>query len=194
MFKILKILSPLLLATFISFNAHASVIYTFSFENVVGTVSGRVEGTITFDFLSSISDSGIGAASQLQITSFPVGLPSLNEGDLVTNWQAQAVNLFTVVNGQITDYQFGASEGNPPTTNDSVFCLNNGGQFNIPGTPRAYICGNGENYLGDASSYVYNFSGIQGVTFSEGIAVSTPSATILFAIGIAGIFLRKRKI
>jgi len=85
-------------------------LYTFSFDNVIGTVPGTIAGTIRFDFLSSPSDSGTGPASDIRITSAPAAIPPSLEGDIVTNWTTQAANTFTIVNGAIVDYRFGASE------------------------------------------------------------------------------------
>jgi hypothetical protein len=138
------------------------VTYRFSFDNVIGTVPGTVEGTVEFDFLTSASDSGTGPASSIEIISAPAAIPASSEGDVVTTWMTQAINTFTIVNGVITDYQFGASEGAVPTASDNVFCLNNGGFFEVGGV---YVCGSGENYLGDGSNFVYNVDGIQAVDF-----------------------------
>ena len=170
--------------------ASAGVMYSYSFGNVLGSVFGTVEGTVTLDFLSSASDSGTGAASQIQITSAPAGLPALVEGNIVTAWATQALNTFTVSSGIITDYQFGASEGDPPTGSDSVLCFNNGGFFVVGG---AYVCGAGENWLGDVTSQVYNTGGIGAVTFGEGVTVPAPATLALFGLGLAGLGWSRRK-
>ena len=137
-------------------------LYTFAFDNVIGTVPGTVEGTIRFDFLSSPFDSGTGPASDIRITSTPAAIPPSQEGDIVTRWTTQAANTFTIVNGTIADYAFGAAEGVSPTVADNVMCLNNGPQFTVGGV---YICTPNENYFGDASNFVYNTGGIGAVTF-----------------------------
>lgn len=165
------------------------IVYEFSFSNVIGTVPGTITGRIGIDFLSSPTDSGTGAASSIEILSAPGAIPASTEGDIVTAWMTQAINTFTVTAGIITDYQFGASEGATPGLNDNVFCLNNGGFFVVGGV---YICGPGENYFGDAFSYVYNVDGISAVTFRR-ISVPEPGTLILFGIGLAALGLTRRR-
>ena len=92
----------------------------------------------------------------------------------MTNWTTQPANTFTIVNGAIVDYQFGASEGAVPTAADNVMCLNNGPQFTVGGV---YICTQNENYFGDGSDFVYNTGGIGAVTFglvAPGPVVNVP--------------------
>ena len=137
--------------------------YCFSFDDALGTIPGTIQGEIEFDFLTSPTDSGIGPASRIEITSTPAGIPASSEGNVVTDWAIQAMNTFTIVNGVITDYQFSAAEGVVPTWDDNVMCLNNGGFFIV--YPGVWICGPGENYFGDATSYVYNLGGIGAVSF-----------------------------
>lgn len=182
-------ISAVVFYLFFSHQSHSSVLYTFSFENQLGSVAGTVEGTIVFDFLNSVTDSGSGAASQIQITSFPAALRNFVEGDLVNLWQTRGPNLFTINAGVITDYSFGASEGAVPTRADSVFCLNNGGTFSLAGV---YICGASENYLGDGFAFVYNTGGISAVSFGPAQQVSAPITLALFSVFSFAIFVRKK--
>lgn len=170
--------------------ANADLIFEFSFDNVLGTVPGTIEGLIVFDFLSHPSDSGTGAATSIEILSAPGAIPPSIEGNDVTLWMTQAINTFSIVNGSITDYQFGASEGAVPGLNDNVFCLNNGGFFVVGGV---YICGPGENYFGDAFDYVYNVDGISGVSF-RAVSVPEPGTLVLLAIGLLGMRFTRRRI
>ncbi len=167
-------------------NVHAGVIYSFSFNNVIGTVAGTVQGEIQLDFLTSLTDNGTGAASRIEITSVPAGIPASIEGDVVTGWMTQSLNTFTVVGGTLTSYQFGASEGATPGLSDNVMCLNSGGFFVVGGV---YVCGPGENYFGDAFSYVYNVDGIGGVIF-EARQVPEPPMFALLVVGLMGLGLR----
>jgi hypothetical protein len=164
-------------------SANAGVIYHFSFSNVIGNTAGTIEGLITLDFLASTSDSGVGAASDLRITSAPVGIPASVEGADLTEWLTQAQNRFEVVNGVIADYEFGASEGSPSTLSDNILCLNNGLGFTFP-PGSAYNCGINENWFGNNSAQVYNTNGIGGVTFQQqAVTVPTPGVLPLFLLG-----------
>ena len=149
-------------------------LYTFSYENVIGSaIGGTIEGTIRLDFIQSAFGSGTGPASDFRITSAPASIPPTLEGVDATNWSTQGLNTFTVVNGQIVSYQFGASEGAPPTTADNVTCFNSGGSFSLGG---AYFCGANENWFGDGCSQVYNTDGKPAVTFGKAVTpVFTPT-------------------
>lgn len=155
----------------ITFPVIAAETFTFSFDNVAGSVPGTVEGTIELNFLTSGHDSGIGPASEIRITSAPGTIPASSQGPIVTAWTVQVQNRFEVVNGVIVDYEFGAAVG-PESRNENAFCLNNGPGFLFPSG--VWGCGQGENYYGDASLQVYNADGIGAVTFRH--APPAPSA------------------
>lgn len=138
-----------------------------------------------------MTGSGTGSASAITINSFPSTLPSISEGNDATSWLTQGLNTFTVVNGIIDQYQFGASEGLVPTGNDVVFCLNDGDFFQLGGV---YVCGRNENYLGDGANFVYNTGGIGAVEFSNATLVPVSAPTIsIFALLIAGLLARRLK-
>ncbi|MGB5258752.1 MAG: hypothetical protein WBN44_15970, partial [Woeseiaceae bacterium] len=142
-------------------------LFTFSYNNVIGNATGgTIEGTIRLDFIQSATGSGTGPASDFRITSAPANIPPTLEDDDATNWATQGLNTFTVVNGAIDSYQFGASEGLPPSGTDNVTCLNSGGLFPLGG---AYICGANENWFGDVSRQVYNVDGKPAVTFGKAV-------------------------
>jgi hypothetical protein len=139
--------------------------YRFSFDNVLGTVPGTIEGTIRFDFLTSPTDSGTGIASEILITSVPGSIPPSSEGLILTDWTYQAINTFTIDNGVIVDYQFGAT-ADPVSVDTNVFCLNNGGSFTFPAPANLWQCGAQENWYGTGYDYVFNPGGIGAVTFA----------------------------
>lgn len=144
----------------------AAQTYSFSFDNVYGTVAGKVEGTITLDFLTSSTDSGIGQASEVRITSAPAEVPVSAESLTLTAFTYQAANRFEVVNGDIVDYEFGAAAAPLDGYNELVICLNNGSSFGFPSPASIYwFCGTDENWYGNGFDYVYNFGGIGAVTF-----------------------------
>ena len=154
----------------ITFPVIAAETFTFSFDNFIGTVPGTVEGTIELNFLTSGTDSGIGPASEIRITSAPGTIPASSQGPIVTAWTVQVQNRFEVVNGVIVDYEFGAAVG-PASIDENVFCLNNGPSFLFPSV---WGCGQDENYYGDAFLNVYNADGIGAVTFRR----ATPATPV----------------
>ncbi len=144
----------------------SSIQYSFSFDGVRGlfdSIEGTIEGIITLDFLASALDSGTESACEIEITSDPLSLTP-REGSVVTSWTTQARNTFTVLNGVITAYQFGAAEGAVPNSGHFAMCLNSGGFIAVGG---AYNCLADENYYGNSFVRVFNFDGIGGVEFNQ---------------------------
>lgn len=165
--------------------------YSFEFGNVVGDTAGTVTGTIDLGFINSPTGTGTGAADTITITSAPSGFLPLDQGNVVTQWSFQGPNTFSVVNGVISSYQFGATAV-AATLSDDVICLNSGGFFWLTG---AYACHENENFLGHYPGHVYNVSGAAGVTFEQISAVPLPAGGLLLLTGLGGIaaFERRKK-
>ena len=178
--------------------AHAAKSYHFSFNDVLGTVSGTVEGTIRFDSFSSPTYTGTAIASEIRITSAPGSVPTSSQGLVLTEWTYIPKNTFTINNGVIVDYQFGAAAA-PLSPAENSFCLNNGSVFLFPTT---WQCGASENFYGDGTDYVYNSGGIGAVTFAMITSPPKPSVPVptlpmlglLSLGGLIGLFgIRKLK-
>jgi hypothetical protein len=186
------ILASTLAASVLSPLVASAALYSFSFDNVSGTVAGTVTGEIDLGFITTPTGSGTGAASSIMITSAPAALPSLDQGNVVTGWSFQGPNTFTVSNGVITAYQFGATAISA-TASDDVMCLNSGSGFSLTGV---YICLAGENYLGDGSNYVFNTGGASAVTFeqiAEPAAIPLPASVVLLGSAVLGLWGGKRR-
>lgn len=81
--------------------ASAAIDFSFSFDNTVGNVNGTVTGII-----GGLEDNATGAATSLEITSFPAGLGTPVDGTDVFAWDRIFSNQFTVTNGLITAADF----------------------------------------------------------------------------------------
>lgn len=177
--------------------AHAAQSYHFSFNDVEGTVSGTVKGTIRFDSFSSPTYTGTAIASEIRITSAPGSVPTPSQGLVLTDWTYIPKNTFTINNGVIVDYQFGAAVA-PLSYAENVFCLNNdGGPFVFPDK---WSCAASENWYGDGTDYVYNSGGIGAVTFTmitQPPSVPVPTLPLLGLLSLGGLIgffgLRKLK-
>ena len=159
-------------------------------------MSGTVKGTIRFDSFSSPTYTGTAIASEIRITSAPGSVPTSSEGLVLTDWTYIPKNTFTINNGVIVDYQFGAAAA-PLSLAENVFCLNDGGQFSFPTT---WQCAASENYYGDGTDYVYNSGGIGAVTFkmiTQPPSVPVPTLPLLGLLSLGGLIgffgLRKLK-
>lgn len=118
------LLAPLALIMLLGLqSANAAVIYNFSVNLTNGaTVAGAlpttgiVTGTIDLPFVSP-GGSGSGAARSLVLTSIPAGLDNVQLNGaavipVVTSWEHQVANSFTVTNGAVTSFYFGADTCN----------------------------------------------------------------------------------
>ena len=136
--------------------------YTFSFDGT-GTVSGTVTGEVDLEFVGA-GGTGSGAATSLTLASFPSGLGSFSAGDVVTNWEDQITNSFTVTAGVITSFEFYALTAGDDSANE--LCLNSTG--NDGGTFGEYDCLAGLNLIQtNANLYDYNFNGLAGVSSTD---------------------------
>jgi len=99
--------------------ANAATLYSFSFSNVDGAVSGTVAGTITLP-----DGDGTFAATAISITSAPAALGYTLPIDPVS-WGPEFVNAFTVVGGVIDKALSSfAKEASPGTPSHMSFSLN----------------------------------------------------------------------
>jgi hypothetical protein len=147
-------------------SAHAGTLsFFFSFSNVTGSVPGTVTGEVT-----GLADNSTSSATNVFIDSYPsaLGLSLITPFDTIAD---QAINSFTVNNGQITAAQY--------------FAVGVG----------SYALGInriGGNFLENASGpEVFNGNGLQGVIFT---AVPEPSTWALLLLGFAGlgfVFVRR---
>lgn len=152
--------------------------FSFSFENTNGNVPGTVEGII-----GGLNDNSTGAATSLELTSFPAGLGSPSDGTDVLAWGSITVNQFSVTNGLITAANFVAYGSN------SGLCINNSaecfGRFNS--SPSGIT--NALTFSQD-TNVVSNSNGFSGVTFNaSSTAVPfefSPTLGLLLAGGLWG--------
>ncbi|MDJ0649240.1 MAG: hypothetical protein QNJ60_11095 [Xenococcaceae cyanobacterium MO_188.B19] len=148
--------------------------FTFSFSNVTGSVPGTVTGT-----LGGLNDNATGAATSLELTSFPAGLGTLEAGNNVLAWSFQSANSFTVTNGSITAANFFATDG----ISDGL-CLNTSC---FAGLSNALT-------LDTASTNTGNNDGFSGVTFAAAGATPVPFEVnpTLGLLLVAGLFSSNR--
>jgi hypothetical protein len=128
--------------------------FTFSFTNINGNVPGTVEGII-----GGLTDNSTSAATSLELTSFPAGLGTANDGTNVLGWGSTFINQFTVTNGSITAADFvavGLSSG--LCIDNNVLCFSG---FNAAPSSATNIL-----TFNAASNVVSNSNGFSGVTFN----------------------------
>jgi hypothetical protein len=134
--------------------------FYFSFSNITGSVPGTVTGEVT-----GLTDNSTSSATNVYIDSYPsaLGLSLTTPFDTSAD---QALNSFTVSNGQITGAEY--------------FAVGVG----------SYALGInhiGGNYLENASGpEVFNGDGLEGVTFT---AIPEPSTWAMLLLGFAGLSL-----
>jgi hypothetical protein len=151
--------------------------FDFSFQNTTGDVSGTVSGEIL-----GLANNSTGAASEVLITSFPVGLNSvLGAGPFdATTWTYQMDNSFTVVNGQVVAGGFWA---------DSAPAF----QLFIDGNP-----GYGINFLSldaTAANYVWGNPGLAAANIVPAPSVPDAAGTFsLLGAALAGLGVLRRKL
>jgi hypothetical protein len=160
--------------------------------------------TGTFDLAGPLNTIWTGAATNLKITSAPLGIP-LPEGNTVTSWTQQISNRFTLNYGEITFYDFMAltAPGTDPqltlSKNQDLatsLCLNNV-HAELQGGGRG--CAQGSIFLGQ-KKVNYGFRTDRPLaTFTQapggGGAVPEPAswALMISGFGMAGVALRRRR-
>lgn len=181
----------------------AATTFMFSVDLNGGFDQGLLTGT--FDLAGPLNAIWTGAASNLKITGFPVGI-LLPEGTTATSWTQQITNRFTLNFGTITSYDFMALTA--PGTNPALstiqnqnlateLCLNNV-HANLQGGGRG--CAQGSVEIGQRSiNYGFRTDGPL-VTFARVTdpgtgAVPEPSswALMIGGFGLAGVALRRRR-
>lgn len=175
----------------LSTSASAQVTYSFSsyLEGYSGAGDGFWTGSVTFDWLTS-GGSGTGAASSFVTTSVPSGIATPSQGWDAVAWTVIGANSFTVTNGIVTAFQFGAQS----KPDDFVVCANSGAQFSLD--PGSTICPAQYNRVGVLGlERSQNFGGLQGISFTEQTAnVPEPSSALLMITAAAGlIFMMRRR-
>lgn len=152
--------------------------FTFSFDNVNGTVPGTVEGIITG------LEEGTGAADSVKITSFPAGLAgSFDNGNDATLWLFQMANSFTVNSGSIVAADFLAihAVGN----SSDILCLGS-----------CFTNNANSLTLDNDSTNTANNDGFAGATYTAATSVPFGVSTDLSLLILGGIYgvsrLRKR--
>lgn len=168
----------------------AQVRYDF-FAPLTGTAgasNGTWTGYVTFNWLTS-GGSGSGAAASVVTTEVPSGVATPSQGWDAVLWSVVGLNSFTVTNGVVTSFQFGAESA----PDQNRVCMNSGAGF-IAGSN--FICPQYYNRIGvQSNARGENSEGSAGVSFVEAqTTVPEPSTIVLLASGLGALgFVRRRK-
>ena len=124
-------------------SSQATLVFNFSFSNTIGNVNGTVTGRIL-----GLSDNSTGAASQVLIDTFPVGLVNVAGAPPINPmfWDQQYQNSFTTVGGQVVSGSFHAQQ--------TIGTFSQGYQLYIGAGPTNFL-----NLDGVDRSYVWNQDG-----------------------------------
>lgn len=177
-----------LLLTTLAAPASAQVTYDFFANLTDGTHAGTWTGHVTFNWLTS-GGTGTGGATSFVTTAVPAGIATPTQGWDATQWTHVGANTFSISNGLVTAFQFGA-ESAPDAF---VLCANSDGPFSV--VPGQTLCPANYNRVGVKSvAWSSNFDGIQGITFTERVStVPEPSSVLLMAAGLTGLVAVARR-
>ena len=164
---------------------------TFVFTAVLngGFDQGLLTGT--FELAGPLNALWSGAATNLQITAYPVGI-LLPEGTMATTWTQQITNSFTLNFGTITGYEFMAltAPGSNPNLATEL-CMNNE-HANLQGGGRG--CAQGSVEIGQRSINYGFRTDAPLVTFTQAVPEPMTWATMLLGLGAMGLRLRRRQL
>lgn len=170
-FKAVSNCALLMLAFLMAPATVQGAVYTFSFQNIDGPVSGTVSGTITLP-----DGDGTFQASSIFILSAPAALGYTTPFDVLTVMTLNIANSFDVSGGQIQ-----ASSSFASQSNANAFTLN----YFTFGSLLSLISGGGR------TSGVVD---LNGTTLTYGVAsVPEPSPLAIFGIGALCLAFRARR-
>ena len=135
---------------------------------MTGNVPGTVTGTI-----GGLNDNATGAATSLELTSFPAGLGSAVDGTNPFAWDTIFSNSFTVTGGSITAADFSA------IGMSSGLCISSS----------CFFGGNNALTFSQDFNTVGNSDGFSGVTFAAATPVPfevNPTLGLLLVGGLLG--------
>ena len=167
----LRSVACILAAFAVAAAAEAAPIFTFTIVDIHGNTPGSVSGTI-----HGLPSNGTGAATAVLIESFPVGLNSLEPPPIdATLWGHQIQNSFTVVNDEVVDGGFWATQPFGSLITGYSLLINANSSI-------GYI--NFVNLDGVGAAYVWGANGLAAANITlQGAAVPVPEPGSAFLVG-----------